>query len=150
MYHFILLLGLFWLQSALAVDSDDILPPEQAFQLSTEVLSNDKIKLSWQIADGYYLYKNKIHVSALNSELILPNFPTAEQKHDQFFGDVEIYQHHLDLELTIKQQNPKTNNINLELFYQGCATVGVCYMPIQKQIVIDLHSNKNWFERLTE
>ncbi|CAG1021652.1 Thiol:disulfide interchange protein DsbD [Patescibacteria group bacterium] len=143
MYRLILISCLFWLQSALAIDSDELLQPEQAFQLSTDVLSNDKIKLSWQIADGYYLYKDKFYITALTSGITLqPAFPTAEIKEDQFFGKTEIYHDHLDVELLITQHPSQLNKIELNISYQGCAEVGVCYLPIQKQLSINLNTNK--------
>jgi thioredoxin:protein disulfide reductase len=148
MYRFILFIGLFWLQSVLATDADELLQPDQAFQLTAKVITADKVKLSWQIADGYYLYRQKFNFNSLTTGITLtePKFPTGENKHDQFFGTVEIYHDHLELDLPITRQNPEINKIDLEISYQGCAEIGACYLPIQKRLTLDLTAEHDgWF-----
>ena len=41
----------------------DFLPADQAFVLSTSSDSADRITLRWDIADGYYLYRDKVKIS---------------------------------------------------------------------------------------
>jgi thiol:disulfide interchange protein DsbD len=67
-----------------------------------------------------------------------PSFPIGHSKHDANFGDVEIYRDHLDVEVLVQRQEPKLNKLMLEVTFQGCADVGVCYMPIQKTVALDL------------
>ncbi len=133
-------LTLWFVSQALAVDPADLLLAEQAFQLTSKVKNADTLVLHWDIADGYYLYRNKFKLVSLTPGISLgePAFPRGLTKHDDSFGHVEIFRNHLDAEITIQRQTPKPNKLTLEVIFQGCADAGVCYMPIQKTIPFDL------------
>jgi thiol:disulfide interchange protein DsbD len=51
---------------------------------------------------------------------------------------VEIYREQLELELPFKKHETNSSSLILEVTYQGCADLGICYMPITKQIELDL------------
>lgn len=139
----------FWFSGqAIAVDSANLLPPDQAFQFTSKVNKADKLLLSWDIANGYYLYRNKFKFVSLTPGIKVgePSFPASETKHDATFGTVEIFRDHLEVELTIERQDPKLNKLTLEVAFQGCADVGVCYMPIKKTVSFDLSDESfNWW-----
>ncbi len=42
-----------------AQDSEDLLEPDRAFAFSTQVISPEKIAVTWDIASGYYMYLDK-------------------------------------------------------------------------------------------
>ena len=131
----------FWFAGqAYAVDSADLLSPDQAFSVTSKVKKADRLMLSWDIANGYYLYRNKFKCASLTPGINVgeQSFPASHTKHDNFFGDVEIYRDHLDVEALVQRQDPKLNKLVLEITFQGCADVGVCYMPIQKTVALDL------------
>ena len=65
-------------------------------------------------------------------------FPASQTKHDKFFGDVDIYRDHLEIKILLQRQEPTLNKLMLEVTFQGCAEMGVCYMPIQKTLSLDL------------
>jgi len=138
----VLLSGLiFWLAgSAYAVDADDLLPPDEAFEFTAEVHDQNTITLSWDIADGYYLYRHKLKFVSLTPGLEAgkPAFPTGQNKQDKFFGMVETYRNRLELTLPVQHQNATQNTLTLEVTFQGCADAGVCYMPIQKTLSLAL------------
>ena len=71
----------------------DLLQPDQAFQISGHADGSDKLIVQWRVADGYYMYRDKIHfdTDSMGIELGQPVLPEAEIKHDEFFGDVPIY-----------------------------------------------------------
>ncbi len=123
-----------------AVESDELLQPDDAFQFSAKVNKADPLLLSWDIANGYYLYRHKIKVVSLTDGIKVsePFFPASQTKHDKFFGEVDIYRDHLEIEILLKRQEPTQNKLMLEVTFQGCAEVGVCYMPIQKTLSLDL------------
>lgn len=128
------------LEEAWAVDSESLLSPEEAFQLDAEPMSSGKLLLSWEIADGYYLYRHKIKVVSLTPDLQLgePVFSAAEIKQDRHYGSVDVYRDQLRVELPIQRQQSETVKLALEVTYQGCADIGVCYLPITKVISPDL------------
>ena len=124
---------------AWAVDEDDLLPVEQAFVLSANAPSRDRIEIEWKIADGYYLYRHRTAVSVANGgfnagELKLP---AGKAYHDEFFGDVETYRNRLVAVLP-GQAEPGANRITLNVKYQGCADVGICYPPQTRQVTVKL------------
>lgn len=99
------------------------LTSQQAFQFSSEQQAN-QLKLHWEIADGYYLYQKEVEIKPLQAELGEWQFPQAERYHDEFFGNVDIFRHQLDLNIPLKS----AQNGMLEIRYQGC-TKGFCYPP---------------------
>jgi thiol:disulfide interchange protein DsbD len=81
------------IQTANAITAEDLLSPQQAFQISANGSSANKILVKWRIAEGYYLYQSKIRFSTDSENITLssPDFPPAEIKKDDFFGEVSIY-----------------------------------------------------------
>ncbi|MCK9396730.1 MAG: protein-disulfide reductase DsbD [Methylobacter sp.] len=133
-------LAFLFAEPAYAVNSEDLLPPDQAFQLSSKVKQADKLELSWNIADGYYLYRHHFKFVSLTAGIKtgVAIFPVGQIKQDQFFGEVEIYRDHLKIEIPLLRQDSKLNTLDLDVTFQGCADVGVCYMPVRKIISFDL------------
>lgn len=135
---FILLCWLVFLLSASswAIDSEQLLPPDEAFQFSAELEDAQTVRLSWGIAKGYYLYRQKFKFDTLSPDVKTgdPVFPDGQAKQDKYFGTVEVYRDSLALELPIRRQSQKPATLILEATFQGCADAGVCYMPIQKAV----------------
>ncbi|MCK9638225.1 MAG: protein-disulfide reductase DsbD [Methylobacter tundripaludum] len=133
---------------AFAADSADLLPAEQAFQFTSKVKKSDKLLLSWDIANGYYLYRNKFKFVSLTPDIKVGEqiFPPGHTKQDKFFGDVEIFRDHLEVEVALQRQDPKQDKLVLEVTFQGCADAGVCYMPVQQTVSFDLADESfNWW-----
>ncbi len=100
------------------------LPVDEAFRLSTQRLEGDKVSLYWQIAEGYYLYRHRLKVEQADQSIEL-TIPTGIAKHDEYFGDVEIYYDSLSVQVPLEGTTPLT----IEVSYQGCAEAGLCYPP---------------------
>ena len=131
----------FWFAGQVfAVESAGVLPADQAFQFTYQVKKADRLLLSWDIATGYYLYRHKFKFVSLTPGIKMgeQSFPASHTKHDEFFGDVEIYRDHLEADITLQRQDPELNKLILEVAFQGCADAGVCYMPIKKTVSFDL------------
>ena len=126
----LLLLLLGGLHAARADEGADFLPPEQAFQLRTEVLDAQHVRLAWTIAPGYHLYRERLNFAVLPTTAVLlaPVLPGGEREFDSNFNrDMEVYRSKLmvDLPLPAKAGVPFT----LQVGYQGCADKGLCYPP---------------------
>jgi thiol:disulfide interchange protein DsbD len=119
---------------------EELLLPEQAFRLSGQADGETNIAITWQIADGYYLYKNKIrfHGNTEGIELGEPQFPQALTKHDEFFGKVEIYRETLQISIPITRAADSSDLLNLEAASQGCADQGLCYPPQRQTLLLKL------------
>src|SRR5215472_15132639 len=76
---------------------DDFLPPDQAFRFDALPEGTDRVRLNWEIADGYYLYRARIKVKTLSTSVQLgaPQFPPGQVKTDEYFGKQEVYHHEL-------------------------------------------------------
>jgi len=129
----------FFTQSIQALGSKDLLSVDQAFSLSTKAVSADLIEVSWDIADGYYLYRNKTSVTAQTPdiELGVPDMPAGKTKHDEFFGDVVTYRDHLKISIPVINKQ-RLSSLKIQVKYQGCADIGICYPPQKKILTIDL------------
>ncbi len=113
----------------------EVLSPDVAFVFSTQLESADMLVISWQIAEGYYLYRDQIKFSLKNGLLGEPQFPPGIIKEDVKYGLVEIYKHLLEVRLPIID----TQGIDtLTSIYQGCAEDRMCYPPIKKTVSLDL------------
>ncbi len=117
-------------QSAVALGVDEPLPPNQAFKVSAKALAADQIEISWDIAEGYYLYRNKMHFDSKTGQIRLaePAFPAGQTKHDENFGDVIIYRNTLNVPIALTAENA-ASSLQLLVQYHGCADRGICYPP---------------------
>jgi thiol:disulfide interchange protein DsbD len=117
---------------------EEFLDPEVAFVVTSEALSTNNIQLNWRIADGYYLYKQRIKLEPADAAhpvgaIVLPK---GESHHDEYFGEQEVYRRSLDATFAVPPTDAKT--VEVKVTYQGCADAGLCYPPITKTISISL------------
>ncbi|MBS9783131.1 MAG: protein-disulfide reductase DsbD [Pasteurella sp.] len=117
-------------------DKPHFLSSEQAFIFSSEQKDNH-ILLSWQIAPDYYLYKDKIRITAQDGEINPIMLPKGQIHEDKFYGETEIYTEQLNLDLIVKEPY---SNFTLKVEYQGC-TEGLCYPPENQ--TVNFIKNKN-------
>ncbi|MCU7811721.1 MAG: protein-disulfide reductase DsbD [Candidatus Thiodiazotropha sp. (ex Notomyrtea botanica)] len=135
----LLLLGLTG-QTQGAWQEEDLLMPDQAFQISGHANNNDQLIVEWRVADGYYMYRDKIHfeTDSIGIELGPPTLPEAKIKHDEFFGDVAIYRNKVTAALPLKRIKGSTDTILLKARSQGCADQGICFPPHVQEIRLAL------------
>ena len=76
-----------------ASGAEDFLPPDQAFRLTVRPDSPDRVRLSWAIAPGYYLYRSRLKFSTATPKVTLGtvDLPAGDTKHDEYFGDQMVY-----------------------------------------------------------
>jgi thioredoxin:protein disulfide reductase len=122
----------------LGKETNQFLPADEVFIFSAEFPEPTFLKLHWQIAEGYYLYQDKLKFALENGgELGTPQLPPAILKKDPVFGDVYIYQQP-ELDLTIPIQAKGQQTVTLKVDYQGCAVAGYCYPPMSKIVKLTL------------
>jgi len=121
---------------------DDFLPPDEAFRFAAIPDGPDHVRLIWQIADGYYLYRARVKAATTSSQAQLGalEMPTGETKSDEYFGKQEIYHHELVAGVPVARASSAELALPLQVTYQGCATAGLCYPPITKEIMVSLPS----------
>jgi thiol:disulfide interchange protein len=111
---------------------------EQAYKVNV-IQEGNNIYLDWNIAKGYYLYKEKFKIYAQTEQgktAFTPSFEASQSKYDPYFKkDVEIF--HDATRVTLSTANlPK--QFEMKLTSQGCADAGLCYAPHTQFFQIDL------------
>ena len=121
-------------QAQLATPSqaeDELLDPEIAFRFSASLISNNTLEVHFRIADGYYMYRDSYRFSVQPDSITLgePQFPPGRWHVDEFLGGSEVYRNEVTIRLPIQTALRSRQTIRLVTVSQGCADVGVCYLP---------------------
>ena len=117
-------------------NSRDFLPVREAFKLNLIESIPTSIKLRFVPTEGYYLYRHRFAFKTEPADIALGtvNLPAGEQKHDEYFGDVEVY--HGIVDVDIPRPADDTRPFTLVVTYQGCADKGLCYPPETERLSI--------------
>ncbi len=115
------------------------LAPEKAFRFSARALDPHTVEARFAIADGYYLYRDKLRftVEPVSSGLAVPSLPSGKMKEDQFFGRMETYRGNLFVNLQLPGTAPG-QKVVVQAESQGCADVGICYPPNVQRVTVAL------------
>ena len=105
-------------------------PADQAFTFDFQQNQHD-LNLTWQIKDGYYLYRKQIRITPEHAKIADVQLPQGVWHEDEFYGKSEIYRDRLTLPVTINQASA---GATLTVTYQGCADAGFCYPPETKTV----------------
>ena len=140
-----ILLFLFFIFTALSTQAglfdkkSAFLPVDDAFQFSAAKSDNqENVIVKWSIAEGYYLYQEKISVKINQEETSLFDLPTfsisPEDYNDPYFGLMKIFKKPVQAIFKASQPPLKAEDV-VEIAYQGC-TEGFCYPPEVKEIKV--------------
>jgi thioredoxin:protein disulfide reductase len=115
----------------------DLLSPDKAFRLSAQLSKANEILVRYDVAQGYYLYRDKLKFSAEPASVLLggARLPSGHIKEDEFFGRVETYRDEVLIRIPVKRP-AGSDRFTLTVRSQGCADAGVCYTPQQQQVVL--------------
>ncbi len=108
------------------------LDPDVAFRLHAAVQDAKTLTLTWDIADGYYLYQERFHFVPQDPAVKLGTigFPPAHHKFDPNLGhEVAHYRKQVVITLPVAAAPA---SFKLKVTYQGCSDQGLCYPPIDK------------------
>jgi thiol:disulfide interchange protein len=124
---------------ARAASEEDLLPVDQAYVLTAKAVSRERIEFSWTIAPGYYLYRHRFGVSAVDSSFKTNplQIPDGKKHTDEFFGKVETYRNQVTLVQTGAAASG-VGSVSFKVKYQGCADIGVCYPPQTRTLTVAL------------
>ena len=144
-----LILGVLALASGMharaASNTDELLDPDQAFRFSARALDARTLEVRYRIAEGYYLYRDKFRftLEPANAAALAPaRFPAGEIHQDAFFGRTETYRKEVRIELPLAA-DAASGRFVLKAVSQGCADVGVCYVPHEQRAEIRLASSSS-------
>ena len=137
-FLFSLLLSLSFISQAQSTNAlaalqqgSQFLPVEQAFVMDfrqqDDSTGQTKLQVSFTIADGYYLYKDKFKFVGIDAAFSHPQYPKGVMIKDEYFGESEVYFHQVVLDIPLSQLGSEAM---LKVRFQGCAEAGLCY-PVQ-------------------
>ncbi len=140
-----ILLFLFFIFTALSTQAGlfdkkpAFLPVDEAFQFSAAKSENqENVIVNWSIAEGYYLYQEKISVKLNqeeNASFDVATFSISpEDYNDPYFGLMKIFKKPVQAIFKVSQSPLKAEDM-VEIAYQGC-TEGFCYPPEVKEIKV--------------
>ena len=120
--------------------NDEFLPPDEAFKVSALATGPNTVEVTWQIAEGYYLYKKRMSFSTDTPSVQLgeASFPKGQIKNDEYFGEMEIFHQRVTASLPVSRTANGISKLALTVKYQGCAEAGLCYNPLTKVIEVEL------------
>jgi thioredoxin:protein disulfide reductase len=111
-----------------AIAADDFLEPEQAFKFSVQKRDDKTLQVQFDIAPGYYMYREKFEFKANGATLGDAQIPKGKIKYDETFQkDVESHRDRLVITLPVTSAS---GPFALEVNSQGCADKGLCYPPM--------------------
>jgi thiol:disulfide interchange protein DsbD len=124
-------------QLKLGGGTDNLLEPEKAFRFSARALDASSVEVTFAIADGYYMYRERFKFTADGNPAVrlgAPEFPRGLAHKDEFFGETQVYRQNVRIRLPVEGGD----RFDLKVISQGCADAGVCYVPMESNASIQL------------
>ena len=122
----LLVTSVLMLASAFARADDEFLDPELAFKFSARMVDGHTLAVTYQIADGYYMYRERFKFAATGATLGAPSIPAGKIHFDETFQkNVETYRKSVTITMPVNTAGAFT----LVSTGQGCSDKGLCYSP---------------------
>ena len=120
--------------------AEDFLDPMVAFKPSARALDGQTIEVTYEIAKGYYLYRDKFKFAVEGESVSLgaAQIPKGKEKDDDTFGKVEVYYKTVAVRLPVERKASGALQLKLNVTSQGCADAGVCYPPQSQSVSLEL------------
>jgi thioredoxin:protein disulfide reductase len=119
----------------ISAPDDEFVDVDVAFKVSASATAADRIEVTFQVLEGYYLYRGKMKFEVAAGQpaaLGTPDLPAGEIKEDEYFGKQEVYHHDVVARLPVSRGSKEAFTLPLKVSYQGCADAGLCYAPTNK------------------
>ena len=115
----------------------EFLDPAVAFRLGARAVSERAVEVRFDIAPGYYLYRDALGFVAPPEVSLGPaEVPTGLRKHDPNFDkEVEIFHDRLTVLVPVDAAGGR---FVMKVRSQGCAEKGICYPPQEQDVVVSL------------
>ena len=127
---------------AKAIEFDEIRDFGEVFKVSARADDRQRIEVSWQIADGYYLYNNKFlkfRTETAGVVLGSAEIPEGERKFDELLGEEVIKFHdRLSVSVPLESIAADVEMVSLKVRSQGCLEDVFCYPPTEQLLVVNI------------
>ena len=106
-------------------------------------IDKQTLEIAFQIKPRHYLYKDKIAVTSLDSDIQIGaiELPKGIIKNDDWFGETEVFYNEVFGRVSFKYSDPARSNLDFILNYQGCIEDEICLPPQQTSFKIELTSS---------
>ncbi len=128
------------------IGKKEFLPVDQAFAFTVEIIDGNTLLAHWEVAEGYYLYREKFVFSldeAGGVTLEPAIFPKGKMTHDENFGDMEVYTQEAAIKIPLSRAVTSPTDIVLRAKFQGCADAGFCYPPEERIMSLALPAGQS-------
>jgi thiol:disulfide interchange protein DsbD len=111
----------------------DFLHPQEAFKFSAQMRDPNTAEVTYKIADGYYMYRERFAFKADGAILGEPIIPSGKIKFDETFQkNVESHRGDVVIQVPVEADGSFT----LTVTSQGCSDQGLCYAPIDSKATL--------------
>lgn len=110
-----------------------LMPVDQAF-VSDFKQEGNQLKINWVIADGYYMYRDKLKFEANGATIGEIALPQGKMHHDDYFGNQEVYTTYVDIPLALKSAQADST---LTVTFMGCAEGKLCFPPTKRSVTLE-------------
>ncbi|KPZ73214.1 Thiol:disulfide interchange protein DsbD precursor [Shewanella sp. P1-14-1] len=114
-------------------DEPELMPVEEAFVFDYQQKGN-QVAISFVIADGYYMYRDKLQFSADGAVIGDIDLPKGKMHDDEYFGEQAVYYSFVTLPLAIKEA---ADDAKVQVTFMGCAEGKLCYPPTKRDVILD-------------
>lgn len=119
--------------------NQELLEPDKAFRISARALDARIVEVTFQIADGYYMYRDKFSFATADGRPLRGvEIPRGKIKEDQFFGKQETFRDFVRMRVPVSAADAAKGSIVLKATSQGCSDKGVCYIPQTQDVKVQL------------
>ena len=119
---------------AIAVDESDLLPSSMAFEVDALRAPNHQAYVTFTIAPGYALYRDRIHITGESGALTWVRLPHGEVVQDAYLGSREQWRYRA---IAIVGLDKASGPVHLQVTLQGCADIGVCFNPETRAVTVN-------------
>ncbi|MEW6133010.1 MAG: protein-disulfide reductase DsbD [Pseudomonadota bacterium] len=119
--------------------SAELLLPDEAFKAEARLKDAQTVAVDYGIAKDYYLYRDKLKfVVKSPADVTAGNVstPAPDVKDDPSFGRTEVYHKDFTAEVALSRPLKEGEELAVEVHYQGCSELGVCYPPSSKTFTL--------------
>ncbi|ASJ71408.1 Thiol:disulfide interchange protein DsbD [Granulosicoccus antarcticus IMCC3135] len=133
---------------------EELLPPDLAYLPQVMTANDRELIIRWQIEPGYYLYRDKLSFSltdAGGAQVVSADIDPGVEQYDEFFGNVRILRDVAEARLILDPpaQLALSAKASLQLNYQGCADIGVCFPPSTATLPVSFDSTPSGMDEET-
>lgn len=121
----------------------ELLDPDTAFKLSVRMKDEKTAEITYDIAPGYYMYRDRFRFEAQGAKTGKPVIPRGRNKFDKTFNKtLETHRGTVTLLVPVAGLNASASGVarysgvTLIATSQGCADAGVCYPPQVQKIAL--------------